>query len=313
MKKKAKIIINPISGTGKHESVVVAANKYINKGEWDYDFAFTEAPKHATELSKQAAKEDYNVVVAVGGDGTMHEVAKGLIGSSTALAIFPKGSGNGLARNMKIPMNLKKAIGVLQGWKTVKIDTVNINEDKFIGIAGIGFDAYVAYKFSEFGKRGLSSYVKIALSEYSKYQSQDIEIEIDGINVIKKAFVMSIANSSQFGNNAVVSPNASIYDGLVDICVMQKFPVYNAPAVATRLFTNTLDRSKYLEIMQGKSIVIKQKTDYVHLDGEPFKLGNELHVTVNPKSLNIVVPGFQTKNKSTLKKFANVIASETEK
>ncbi|MCI5058753.1 MAG: diacylglycerol kinase family lipid kinase [Flavobacteriales bacterium] len=309
-KRKILIIINPISGTGKHQSVVVAAQEMLKGDEFEYELAFTKARNHATELSAEAAKAGVDIVAAVGGDGTMHEVAKGLVGTTTAMAILPRGSGNGLARNMGIPMKLKNAIEVLKNAKTMKIDTVLINEDRFFGVAGIGFDALIAWKFAEFGKRGLQSYIKISLSEWAKYKPVEVELEIDGKKYFKTAFLMSFANSSQFGNNAVISPNASIVDGLIDVCVMKEFPSHQAPGIATRMFTNSIDKSRYLEVIQGKDIKVKQEFDFCHLDGEPVKLGNEMHIRVDPKSLNIVVPGIEySMNKSYIEKFKEKLVS----
>jgi len=297
MKKKILFVINPISGTGRHQSVVSLINETLDKERFDYKIVFTKAPKHATELAREAVQQNYNVVVAVGGDGTMHEVGKGLIGSKTAMAIFPRGSGNGMARNMNIPMKLKRAIKVLEECKTVKIDTVSINNEKFIGIAGLGFDALIAWEFAHFGKRGFQSYVRIVLREFAKYKCHDYDLIIDGKTYLKNAFLISFANSAQWGNNAIVSPKATINDGIIDVCVMKEFPAHLLPILAMRLFSNTMDKSRYMEIIQGKEVIIKQHVDYIQLDGDTYELGKELHIKVNPKSLNMVVPGFRTVRK----------------
>ena len=293
MKKKIFFIINPISGTGEEQSIVKLITESIDQEVYDYKIAFTKAQFHAMELAQQAVDEEYDVVAAVGGDGTMHEVGKQLIGTKTALAIFPKGSGNGMALNMKIPLKLNKAIRLLKECKTVKIDTVSINDEKFIGIAGVGFDALIAAKFATYGKRGLRSYVALTFKELNDYVAETYELYIDGQKYERNAFMISFANSAQFGNNAVVAPGATITDGIIDICVMQQFPPITLPLLTMRLFTNTIDKSKYMEILKGKEIFLKQKSKFVHLDGEPYELGQELHIKINPKSLNIVVPGYR--------------------
>lgn len=283
-------IINPISGTGKHQSVVVGLTEMLNRDFYDYSLAFTEGPGHATELSKEASQEGVDIVVAVGGDGTMHEVARGIIGTPTALGILPRGSGNGLARNLQIPMKLKGAIDVINSGHIISIDTIEVNGTPFVGIAGVGFDALIAWKFAHYGKRGMQSYVKIVLNEFTKYKSDIYNLEIDGENYKEEAFMLSFANSSQFGNNAVISPNASIDDGLLDVCLMKEFPTHLAPIIAMRMFSNSMDRSRYMKILQGKEVYVHKDSPYIHLDGEPIKMDNELFFQVIPSSLKMVVP-----------------------
>ena len=295
MKKKVLFVVNPISGSGKYQKIVDTIKQSIDKEEFDYKIELTERQGHAAELSEKAVIENYDAVVASGGDGTMHEVAKKLIGTSTALGLLPNGSGNGLARNMNIPVKLPKAIEALKGFKTVKIDTGIINDEKFIGIAGIGFDAHIAWKFANHNKRGFQSYIKLSITEYANYFIPDYKIIIDGKEYFKKAFSITMANSSQFGNNAIIAPEGSIYDGLIDVCIVKEFPNYAFPETVIRLFTKTIDKSKYYEVIQGKDITIEQQKPYAHLDGEPVEIGKNLHISINPKSLNVIVPGFSKK------------------
>lgn len=296
-RKKILFIVNPIAGVGKYISVVASIEELLDKEKFDHHIVFTKAPRHATELSREAARNKADIVVAVGGDGTVHETGKGLIGTTTALAIIPRGSGNGMARNLRIPVGIKRNLIVLNDAKIIKIDTVNINRDVFLGIAGVGFDALVAWEFSKFGKRGLPSYVRISLREFKKYVPQNYEITIDGISFCRKAFMISFANSAQFGGNAIIAPGAKIFDGKIDVSILDKFPLNALPNMAYKLFTNSIDKSKYLEIVRGEDIYIHQPYDYVHLDGEPVLLGKELHIRVNPLSLNIVVPDFSKPRK----------------
>lgn len=284
--------MNPIAGVGKYVSVVASVNELLDKTRFDHSIVFTKFPKHATELSREAAENKYDVVVAVGGDGTMHEVGKGLIGTNTALAIIPRGSGNGMARNLHIPVKIRQNLRALNDCKIIKIDTVSINRDKFLGIAGVGFDALVAWEFSKYGKRGLPSYIKISLKEFKKYVPQNYEITIDGVSFCRKAFMISFANSAQFGGNAIIAPGAKIFDGKIDVSILDKFPLNALPVMAYKLFTNSIDKSKYLEIIKGEEVIVRQPYDFVHLDGEPVLMGKELHIRVNPLSLNIVVPDF---------------------
>jgi len=292
LNKKLLFIINPVSGINRQKIIRRQINSFFDIKNFDYNIVYTKYPLHATEISKSAVKENYDIVVAVGGDGTVREIAQGLVNSNTKMAIIPIGSGNGFARHLKIPLNISKAIKIINKQKSIKSDTATVNNNFFINVAGIGFDALVASKFAKFGRRGVYPYVKIALEESLNYKAKNYSISIDKKILNRKAFLLSIANSSQFGNNAYISPNASINDGLLDICILNEFPVHTAPSIALRIFDKTVDKSKYLEIFQGKEIDITQpySEENIHLDGDPFNLGKELNIKINPCSLEVIVP-----------------------
>jgi diacylglycerol kinase (ATP) len=290
MKKKIRFIINPFSGTGKKKNVQKLIEEIIDPSIFEYEVVYTKAPKHATELSKEAATNNYHIVVAAGGDGSVNEVARGLVGSKTAMAIIPLGSGNGLARHLKIPMDTEKAIRLINDQKMQEIDTVKINDDRFFNVAGVGFDAHVSWEFSTYGKRGFSSYIKVVMRELPKYRSSEYELTIDGKKIQKTAFLISFANGSQYGNDTIIAPSADISDGYMNVCIVRGFPFYIAPLISLRLFTKTVERSKYMEVIKAKSVVVKQTNITAHLDGEPFKLGNEITLNVDPKSLTVIIP-----------------------
>ncbi len=289
-KKKILFIINPISGVGRKKVIEKLVAECLDKQVYDYELSYTKAPGHATELSKEAAAKDFEVVVVVGGDGSVNESGKGLRGSNTALAILPTGSGNGLARHLKIPMKLDKAMEVINAGKVTDIDTASLNDHPFFGMAGVGLDAHIGWEFAKFGKRGFSSYIKVFLREFPKYKAQEYLLEIDGTQYTRKAVLISFANGSQYGNNATIAPQADLRDGLLDICVLKKFPAYSAAALAWRLFNNKMHKSKYLETLRGKNISVVQKHNTAHIDGEPLEAGNAIKVLVNPLSLKVIVP-----------------------
>lgn len=295
MKKKILFIINPISGIGKHKTVEKLIDKKLNRNIFDYEIAYTKAGKHAIELSKCGAEENFDTIVAVGGDGSVNEVSRSLIGSNTNLAILPCGSGNGTARNLKIPINLLKAMEIINLGKSGMIDTININHETAINVAGIGYAAHIAHEFSRLKNRGFLNYIRIAVRDSLKYRSQKCEIEIkspegNSVKYSQNAFIIDIANGSQWGNNAVIAPHAENNDGLLDLCTIRRFPFINFPVMATRLFTNSIDRSKFVEITKFKEAVIHQENTYAHVDGEPVIIGNEIRVKVNPLSLKVIVP-----------------------
>ena len=290
-KKRILFIINPKSGIGRKIHIPDLISQYMDKDKFDYNIAFTEAPKHATLLSREAAGSKMDVVVAVGGDGSVNEIAKGLMGSDTVLGILPTGSGNGLALHVGIPRDLRKALAVIQRGRMEKIDTVKVNEEFCIGTIGVGFDAHVAHLFATSPKRGYATYVKLVLSEFYKYKPLSYELDVDGKRARVSCFLLTFANSSQFGNNAVIAPLADIKDGILDISMMGKFPVYRAPHLIYRLMNNIIHKSRYFSMMQGKSVVLKNDSLLKgHIDGEPVTFTTDLHVKIIPASLNILVP-----------------------
>jgi len=292
MKKKIYFIINPISGVGRQKIIEKLIDTQLNRTLFDYEIAYTKAPKHATILAKEAAQNNFDIVVAVGGDGSVNEVAKGLIGTSTAMAIIPAGSGNGLARHLNIPMELKKAMSVINSANVTTIDTIQLNDETFVNVAGVGFDAHIGWAFANFGKRGFSSYLKVILRELPKYKEQDFELIINGEVIHKKAFLISFANGSQWGNNVHIAPLADVADGIMDIAVLSNVTLLGGVQIAYKLLRKTLHDSNFLEIIKTKEVIVNQKNSIAHIDGEPITVGNTLTIKVNPLSLKVIVPKY---------------------
>ena len=288
--KKIRFIINPISGFGKHDVAERIINDHLDISLFDCEILYTKAAGHASELCKEAVLQRCDIVAAVGGDGSVNEIGKALIGSETTMAIIPTGSGNGVARHLGIPVDLYNAIELINKLNTKKIDTVAINSETFIGMAGIGFDAHIAYEFSKFGKRGFWSYFKLMFKEFFNYEEQEYELNIDGNTINRKAFFICFANSSQHGNNAAIAPQAIIDDGYIDICIIKKIPAYMIPVVIYQLYNKTIEKSSCVETRRCKEVTIKQNSTLVHIDGEPLDLGKELYVKINPLSLEVIVP-----------------------
>lgn len=290
MKKKICFIINPISGVGKQRVIEKLVAAHLNHSLFESKIVYTDAPKHATLLAKQAAEDNYNIIVAVGGDGSVNEVSRGLINTNSAMAILPTGSGNGLARHLNIPLDLTKAINVINNGKEATVDSINFNDETFVNVAGLGFDAHIGHEFANYGKRGFSSYIKIVLLELHNYKPQEYELIIDGKSYFKKAFLISFANGSQWGNNAHIAPTADIADGIMDIAILNNISWINGITIGYKLFTKKLHHSKYLEIIKTKEALIKQTSTIAHIDGEPIEIGNTVNIKVNPLSLKIIVP-----------------------
>ena len=290
-KKRILFIVNPVSGLGKQKGLEGLLSERIDKDRFVYQVVYTDCQGHATELSRKAAAEGVEMVVAVGGDGTVNETAAGLVGTETAMGIIPAGSGNGLSRHLRIPMKIKQAIDVINQAKTMKIDTATLNDQLFVNVAGVGFDAFVAKKFSKAGKRGFSTYFRITANAYRDYKPRKYIMNIDGVEITRRALLVSFANSSQFGNNTSIDPGAAVDDGFIDVCIVGKVPFWKTGFLAPLLFIKKFDQTRYVEIIRAKEVhLIRKKGKSIHLDGDPKKMGKELTMKINPLSLKVVVP-----------------------
>ena len=289
-KTKVTFIVNPKSGVGKQKKIDRLIKRNLDRKKFDYEILYTAYPKHATELSSGAVKRGSEIIVAVGGDGSVNEVAQGMIGSKAALSIIPTGSGNGFARNFDIPTDPAKAIKVINQLQDQWIDTVRINEETYLGVAGIGFDADVSAAFASFNVRGPASYLLAVLSELPLYKPQDYDLVIDGIPIHKRAFLICFANTKQYGNNAFIAPSAKIDDGFLDVIIWKEFPPHAAPKLIHDLFTKHLGDSKYTETFRCQEVILKKPLKTLHIDGEPLDFDKDVYIRVLPSSLKILIP-----------------------
>lgn len=292
MKKKIIFIVNPVSGNFNKQNFPQLVDKFIDKEKYDYKTVFTERPYHAKELTNQAIIDQFDVVVAVGGDGTVNEIGGCLIGKKQTFAVVPYGSGNGLAHCLHLPLNPKTIITeIINNGQTTKIDTATINGIPFISIAGIGFDAYIAEFFARDSNRGFKTYAKNIIGKYGDFMPENYMLILDDTTTLNcTPLFITFANSNQFGFKAEIAPKASITDGLLDVCIFKKPPVVEIPYVACRLMTKQIDRTRFMETYKAKKIkIIRPKEDMVNLDGEPIWMSKELTVEVNSLSLNILL------------------------
>ena len=288
-KVKVLFIINPVSGTRRKNDIASKIYEHINKERFDIKLIFTEYAGHAFELARDALKKKFDVVVAGGGDGTVNEVGSALVKSKTALGIIPLGSGNGLARHLHIPLKAAEAIEIINKQKVLEIDYGLLNGKAFFCTAGLGFDAKIGHKFAKSSERGFYSYFRAVIEEFFSYKSKKYKITIDGEKQKERAFLVTFANASQYGNNAFISPDAVINDGLLDVCILKKKKKNRVIGLGVRLFKRTLDQSPYLEIKQGKEIIVKRKKKGpVHYDGEPIKMDKKIRVSVVHRGLKVL-------------------------
>lgn len=290
-KRRVVFIINPISGTGSKEVIPSLIERHIDKENYDTELRFTEYAGHAFEIATQCKDNEVDIVVAVGGDGTVNEVARAVIESETALGIIPCGSGNGLARHLMLPMNVRGAVEVINAGLIHQLDYGTINEHPFFCTCGMGFDAFISKKFAAAGKRGMMTYLENVLLEGLKYEPETYELTLDGNETEPyKAFLLSVANASQYGNDAYIAPQASMSDGFLDVVIMEPFDIFEAPQVGIELMNKTVDKNTKIKCFKARDIMIRRsRPGVIHYDGDPVEAGTELHVKLHNKGIHIVV------------------------
>lgn len=292
-------ILNPISGTVSKANVCSLIEKYVDKERFDWSICYTEYAGHAEKIAREAAGKGVDVVVAVGGDGTVNEVARGIVQSKTALAIIPCGSGNGLARHLMLPMDVKQAIMIINEMEVHCLDYGVIDNHPFLCTCGVGFDAFIAERFASAGKRGIMTYLEKIFKDGLAYESETYRYSIDnGDYVKKKAWLISCANASQYGNDAYIAPQASMKDGLLDIVVMDPVGAQNVVSVNMEMINKTLDKNTSIQTFKGRHLVVKRQTEgYVHFDGEPTMAPAEVEIYLVERGINIVVNPHADKKK----------------
>jgi|SRR5690554_1007502 len=285
-KLKVHFIINPYSGIRSKLGFIDLIEKESRK-DFIVKTTLTQRPEHATEIALEAVERGVNAVVVVGGDGSVNEVGKALIGTDVPMGVIPLGSGNGFARHMKIPLNEKAALQVINRFDVKSIDTATVNGEPFLATAGLGFDAHVGWRFANHSRRGFTSYIQVTTQSFFGYKPQTYQMVVDGEEIETTAFLINFTNAGQYGNNAWISPSANISDGMLNICILDKFPKQVAPDILFKLFNKRIESSKYYRFLMGKEIVVKNPKIY-HIDGEPRTASEDLVIKVLPASLKVI-------------------------
>ncbi|RFS22446.1 diacylglycerol kinase family lipid kinase [Chitinophaga silvatica] len=290
--KKILFIINRKAGTDREKKLGNAINKHFPADQYSVSIEYLAYLGHGTDLGREAVKNGVDTVVAVGGDGSINEIAQGLVGSNTAMAILPLGSGNGLARALKIPLNVDKALGLIATNKQRKIDVGYANEHLFLSNAGVGFDALVAEQFRHKTKRGLSGYAKLVVNSFNSYNPSTYEIEIDGNSISTQAFLLTVANGNQFGYEFKLAPKANVFDGHLDLCVVPPVGLLGLVPMSIFSLMGNIDKTRYLKHYVGKEITIRSNDlKYLQVDGDsvPLTTDGTVNIRIQPAALSIVV------------------------
>ena len=288
---KTAFIVNPISGIPLIVPRQTMVGKLAGMSHSDFNVYVTEYAGHAFELSLQCASEGYGLVVAVGGDGTVNEVARGLIHTDTVMGIIPCGSGNGLARHLGIPLDFLGAFRKLEKSKVIDIDYGLMNDSPFFTTCGVGFDALVSARFSNEKIRGRLKYVEKALHELRTYKNDSYTLAIDGEEICMEAFLVTCANANQWGNGAYIAPSASLCDGFLDICAIRNFSALDVPSMAIQLMNRQLAQNPLYFGRKCRELLIKRAGECMaHVDGDPVKLDGDIRIRVVHAGLKMAVP-----------------------
>ena len=286
---KTKFIINPISGIGKQKNIPTLIENFLDKKKYIYDITFTKYSGHAKLIAKEAIKEKYEILIAVGGDGTVNEISSELIHGKTALGIIPSGSGNGFAFHIGMKKDIKDSIIQLNTSKIKTIDSCVANNHPFINVSGIGFDAYIAELFSTSKKRGFLNYIKLIIKNL-QYQAKDYTIKYNNQKRNINAILISFANASQYGNNFRISPDSKIDDGLIEFVIIKDMARWKVPMFLLKIARGEIKKSPFVEIIQAKSMEIKSSEKIIHLDGEQKKIKKDVIINIHPNSLQVLMP-----------------------
>lgn len=288
---KSLFILNPRSGRRRRGDIAQAIRSGCAGWAAEVDVTSCESKDDLDTIIASAARTGVEVVYAVGGDGTVHEIAKRLVNTELALGIIPAGSGNGLARHLGIPLTAEAALATCRDGVIETIDSATVNGLPFFGVMGIGLDATIAERFASSTTRGMRTYVRLGFRTFLGFRAEEYEIEIDGAKQRREALVLAIANSSQYGNNARIAPLASLQDGLLDVVIIESASWFSAPRMLMRLFDGTFLRSKGVRFIQGRDVKIRRAAaGPAHVDGEPITLPETLAVKVVPRSLRVLMP-----------------------
>lgn len=286
---KYLFILNPISGIKKspHKIVDMVHEKFKDSIH-EYEFAFTTHAGDALNITKNAVKDKMDVIVAAGGDGTINEVASSLVETETALGIIPLGSGNGIARSYKIPLNTDESIEFLANPKITNVDVGKVNDNYFLGVCGMGYDAVVGKSFQEFGTRGPLPYFLIGVREFVRYKPEKLILEFNNNSLKVFPLLITISNTEQYGNGAFISPDSNPQDGILEVCIINPMSIFKAIYSSFKLFNKEITRIPEYKLYKTNSLkIISEKKGVYHTDGEPQQRELETNIKVINNALKV--------------------------
>ncbi|MFT5168607.1 MAG: diacylglycerol kinase (ATP) [Saprospiraceae bacterium] len=290
-KKRVKFIVNPFAGIGKKQNFQEALDKHLDKNIFAYQLEYTTAPGHAIQISAQAVKDDFDIIIAVGGDGSVNEVASQLVGTNKILGIIPAGSGNGLSTHLGYSRNITRAIKSLNTARPIKIDTCILNDKQFFNVAGVGFDAWIAHKTKHNKIRGFIGYLITSIREAFAYKLKTYSIKLDGKTIERQCLTVEVANATMFGYSMKIAPLAKLDDGLFDVVIINKAHKLRYFLSMIRFPFGNIHKSRLVEYYNAKEVEIFCEEEFaVHFDGEGFLSNHNLKFSINQLSLTVLSP-----------------------
>ena len=287
--KRITFIVNPVSGGKDKRNVLAAIDRHLDRTAFTWEVLTTGKPGDATAWAKESGSD---IVVAVGGDGTVSEVALGLMGTEKALGIIPCGSGDGLALHLGISRNPVRAVKALNDGCIARMDVGRLDGRPFFCTAGVGLDADVAFEFARSSRRGLGTYVSTAWDIWMhRKRTSRYVVDTDTETWTGPAVIVTVGNANQWGNEARIVPKASLTDGLLDVTVVEPFTTWEIPALAARLMTGKADTSKHVRTFRSARVHLhREHPGPAHYDGDPFEAGTDLDLDILPGALQVVIP-----------------------
>lgn len=293
---KVRFIINPVAGTsGRLKLVAGIVRDVLGGDDGIFEVKATTGAGSAGLLAREAVDKGYEYVFACGGDGTINDVASQLVGSSSTLGIIPAGSGNALARELRIPVDPAGAIGLLKTGRARDIDVGRACGRYFFTTAGFAFEALLSKRYNE-GKltkrmRGIAPYYVLGLLEYLRFTPESVELVVDGVSIGAAPLILTVANTGQWGGGAFIAPGAMIDDGLLDFCVIPRAGIIKTIALWRRFMKGSVEGYVGFQCVRGKEALIRgRKASYAHVDGEPFEFSGDISISVMPGALSVLAP-----------------------
>lgn len=290
-KKKIRFIANPRSGANRRRNLGQLIADNLDHSQFDHELCFTKRAGDAIELAKEGVAQGFDLVVACGGDGSVNEISSQLIGTAAVLGVLPCGSGNGFAGHLGLGRDVARAIRVLNDGVPIAVDTCTMNGHPFVNLAGVGFDGVVAKRLHDSPVRGFWAYLRYTVEEVLAYQPQNLEIQVDGLKISRKCFLVEVANAPIYGYGFSIVPQANFTDAKLEVLLIKDAPKWRYVLESWRFLNRTFHKSNLAECYTGSEIVVQPETPIgAHVDGEGFQLNGTARFDILPASLKVMVP-----------------------
>lgn len=286
-------IINPRSGLlGGKRNIIHLIDRIWGTDNGRYSILVTTRRREGERLARQEVQQGCDLIVVVGGDGTLNEVVRGTLGSQTCIGLIPAGSGNGFARHWNIPLDLEQACQSLLTSRIVHCDVGIAAEHLFLVTFGCGLDAMISDRYARSTVRGMSSYFYHGFWSFLHYQSQETSVRVNGqIEYSGQPLLLTLANARGYGGGTVIAPQARADDGLLDLCILNPLSLKTCLIHIQSLFNGQIQKiSGYRHTQIEEAIIERSQSAPIHVDGEPYVGNREIRISVLPGTLPFLIP-----------------------